>query len=149
MSKSFCKHAGGRHHVQATCVNCFAIVAGGLHAISHQTTQKGRIWLLYPAPFLYWDKNETQHPRVSFEFRLLEQFCLTFVPSCVAMYRHIRFPYKVQDDMEMPRYSIYWVGIRYSKKCISFLGFDEGKSECDLMHPVCAIYVQATAETQL
>ena len=93
--------------MQATCVNCFAIVAGGLRVMSHQTTQKGRIWLLYPAPFIYWDKNETQHPRVSFEFRLSEQFCLACVPSCVAMYRHIRFPYKVQDDMEMPRYSIY------------------------------------------
>ena len=93
--------------VLAAGANCFAIVAGGLRVMSHQTTQKGRIWLLYPAPFLYWDKNETQHPRVSFEFRLSEQFCLTFVPSCVAMYRHVRFPYKLRDDMEMPRYSIY------------------------------------------
>lgn len=29
------------------------------------------------------------------------------VSPCIAMYRHIRFLYKVQDDMEMPRYSIY------------------------------------------
>ena len=48
--------------VLAAGANCFAIVAGGLHAMSHQTTQKGRIWLLYPAPFLHWDKNETQRP---------------------------------------------------------------------------------------
>ena len=127
--------------MQATCVNCFAIVAVGLHAISHQTTQKGRIWLLYPAPFLYWDKNETQHPRVSFEFRLSEQFCLTFVPSCVAMYRHIRFPYKVQDDMEMPRYSIYGVRVADSDltctfECLtvllSFVSYEShGKAACD------------------
>ena len=36
------------------------------------------------------------------------------------MYRHIRFPYKVQDDMEMPRYSIYGVRVADSDLTCTF-----------------------------
>lgn len=45
------------------------------------------------------------------EFRLSEQFCLTFVPLSIAVYRHVRFPYKIRDDMEMPALSIHRVGV--------------------------------------
>lgn len=30
------------------------------------------------------------------------------------MYRHVRFPYKIRDDMEMPALSIHRVGVNLS-----------------------------------
>ena len=75
--------------MQATCVNCFAIVAGGLHAISHQTTQKGRIWLLYPAPFLYWDKKmklNASEFHLSFDYQSsFVSLVRRYVSPCIAV----------------------------------------------------------------